>query len=181
MPHRKPDYDPTAELLKSILEQARVTGIPDEAIPPVLADFAVGIALSVGGLAAGEAILQRMRVDVAQWAVRDHPMQEMQRERREKVPQPDRAFGEQSLDLSCVRIALEHLLSYQRVSLETAALCLAVYPLLAVRDRLGVERAFALLESCRSELARLEAREDEEEGTPSNHRRPGRLNGRWVQ
>jgi hypothetical protein len=150
------DYDRAAQIITSVLEQASSAKVPDTIVPVALADFAIGIALRIGGSVAGEALVERMHKNVVEWSLGSHPMQEPMREGGEAVAEPQELFRKHEFDGSPIRIAMEHLLSHQRIKLEQAAVFFSVYALMLVFHNEGPDRAKALLGTARRELRRME-------------------------
>ncbi len=155
------NYDQVAEIVKAALSTIRNLNLPDQEIPPVLADFSIWAALRMQGTPGGQAILERIRHEVTEWTIGRHPMQEALRSRGEKVPTSERLFEDPEFDGTPLRIAMEHLLSHQRVPLEQAAACFSIYALRLVYDNMGPSTAQALLNTTRREFEQLEIKERE--------------------
>jgi len=58
-------YDQAAEILKEALLKMKASQIPDYEVPPVLADFALMIGVALLGSRGGEALIARMREELA--------------------------------------------------------------------------------------------------------------------
>lgn len=152
---RSSHYDQAASLLKSALETMKDVEIPDHEVPPVLTDFAVWMALRLANTPGGEALVERMRGEVTQWSLGEHPMQESMRQSGENVRPAALVLEDMDLDAAPLRIAMEHMLSHQRMDLAKAAACFIVFALGLAHDRMGPATAKALVNTAKEELKRL--------------------------